>query len=153
MLTHVLGQRLDINRGSQKPMHQNICVSSDRGGEVGIQPSSQSVVIELFQVIIGTAEIGGFIHTSGCENSHQLVEELVSRSIKFIQTIGQILGSLEVQLETLAFKDSFELFQLLELRWSMVSKNTDRWESLHYFLGYSDVRQQHKLLDQGIGLE
>ena len=72
-------------------MDEDIGVSSNGGGKMGIEIGGETVVSELLDVKIGATEICGFIHASSCHDSDQLIEEGVTFTTQQVKTLCQLL--------------------------------------------------------------
>ena len=58
-------------------MDEHISISSDGGGEMGVEGGSEAIMMELSNVVICTTEVSGFIHASRSHNPDQLIKELI----------------------------------------------------------------------------
>ena len=102
-------------------MDEHISISSDGGGEMGVEGGSEAIMMELSNVVICTTEVSGFIHASRSHNPDQLIKELILCSDDCVETISQISRCFVFELIPEFIHDFLQSEQVIHLGRSMPS--------------------------------
>ena len=93
-------QRVEVQRGRQKSVHQNISVPPDRRREVAVHFHRKSVMFKFARRKVVRAKVLCFVHVPSCYYADQLIEKRVRFFLYFVQRFVQIQRTRKVQFIT-----------------------------------------------------
>ena len=91
-LTHELGwERSDADRRGEEAMHHHVRVAADGAGEVSIDGRGEAVVVPVVLRLLAAREVLRWHHAPRADDTEQLVEVGIVRTVGGIERIGEAL--------------------------------------------------------------
>ena len=81
LIRHIIRETLNVNRGSQESMYEDVSVTSNRRREMCILGHGETEMPNLSHIYCGHTEVNSLIHAASGEDTNDLVEEGVIRSL------------------------------------------------------------------------
>lgn len=134
-------------------MDENISVSSDGGGEVGVLGHRETVVTDVSHIDSRHAEIDGLVHTSSRHNSDDLIKLRILSPDCLIKTLCKLLRRLSTDLEAILSELVYQLLELLLLwKWMSTQDCKARVEG-RQSLCDGNIGKEHEFFNHEVGVD
>ncbi|GIX63973.1 CUGBP Elav-like family member 1 [Babesia caballi] len=141
---------LDVERGGEQAVDDDVGVATDGGGEVSVELAAKPVVPEVGHAVVARAAVNGLTHATRGEDADGAADARVAAVDDAPQGGVEVAGVAELEVELVLRQGALQgLEALLDGRRVATEKGAGG-KALEYFGGHADVGQQHELLDHAV---